>query len=126
MAGNKIKISDINLNLPQMQSAIAGWEVNIYANYITQEMVDGEVVENSHTEKIVGVRQPLKPEEVELKPEGQRAWSWYWLHVDSKYKPLKYEQEVTIKGETYRVMAVKDYSLDGFYEYHVVKGYQEG
>lgn len=125
MAGRNTKISDINLNLPQMQSAIKGWEVNIYANYITQEMVNGEIVEKSRTVKIVGVRQPLKPEEVALKPDGQRAWAWYWLHVDSKYKPLEYQQEVRIKGETYRIMAVKDYSLDGYYEYHAIKGYQE-
>ena len=126
MAGRNIKIGDINTGLPQMETALNGWEVKVYANFITQTLVDGEIVEQSNPKTFIGVRQPLKSEEVELKPEGQRAWSWYWLHVDVKYPMLTYQQEITIKGETYRVMAIKDYSLDGFMEYHVAKDYQKG
>lgn len=119
------KLSELSSGMPQMQTALHGWEVAIYADYIKQEWVNGEVVEIKKTEKIIGTRQPLKSEEVELKPEGQRNWAWYQLHVDSKYKRLETQQVVNIKGEDYRIMAVKDYSLNGFYEYHVVKDYQE-
>lgn len=120
----KTKLSELS-GMPKMQTALQGWEVAIYADYIKQEWVNGEVVEIKKTEKIIGTRQPLKSEEVELKPEGQRNWSWYQLHTDSAYKRLEVQQVVNIKGEDYRVMAVKDYSLNGFYEYHVIKDYQE-
>lgn len=120
----KMKLSELS-GMPQMQTALQGWEVAIYADYIKQEWVNGEPVEIKKTEKIIGTRQPLKSEEVELKPEGQRNWVWYQLHVDSAYKRLEIQQVVNIKGEDYRVMAVKDYSLNGFYEYHVIKDYQE-
>lgn len=125
MAGRNFKISDINLNLPQMDETLRGWEVNVYANYTEQEEVDGDIVERNYTKTIIGVRQPLKSQEVALLPEGQRSWQWYWLHVDAKYPQLQYQQQVTIKGEDYRVMAIKDYSLDGFFEYYLVKDYQE-
>ena len=117
------KLSEIS-GMPQMQTTLQGWEVEIIADYVKQEWVNGEVVEITKKEKLIGVRQPLKSEEVALLPEGQRSWAWYQLHIDSVYPQLKVQQKVTIKNEEYRVMAVKDYSLNGFYEYHVVKDYK--
>jgi hypothetical protein len=118
------KLSELSSGMPQMQTALQGWEVLILADYIKQEWVNGEPVEIKKTEKIIGTRQPLKFEEVALLPEGQRNWKHYWLHVDAKYKQLNIQQVVNIKDEDYRIMAVKDYSLNGFYEYHIVKDYQ--
>lgn len=118
------KLSELSNGMPQMQTALQGWEVLILADYIKQEWVNGEPVEIKKTEKIIGTRQPLKFEEVELLPEGQRNWKHYWLHVDAKYKQLNIQQIVTIKGQNYRIMAIQDYSLNGFYEYHIVKDYQ--
>lgn len=122
----KNKLSELNNSgMPQVQTALQGWEVTVYADYIKQEWINGEPVEIKKTEKIIGTRQPLKTEEVELKSEGQRNWAWYWLHVDAKYKPLSVQQVIKIKDTDYRIMAVKDYSLNGYYEYHIVKDYQE-
>lgn len=120
------KLNELNNSgMPQMQTALQGWEVTIYADYIKQEWINGEPVEIKKTEKIIGTRQPLKTEEVALLPEGQRNWKHYWLHVDAKYKPLSIQQVIKIKGNDYRINAVKDYSLNGFYEYHIIEDYQE-
>ena len=122
----KTKLSELNNSgMPQVQTALQGWEVIVYADYIKQEWINSEPVEIKKTEKIIATRQPLKTEEVALLPEGQRSWAWYWLHVDVKYKPLSVQQVIKIKDTDYRIMAVKDYSLNGYYEYHIIKDYQE-
>lgn len=127
MAGKNFKISETNNNLPQMQGALEGWEIPVYANYIEQEQDEyGNIIENSYTKTIYGVRQPFKLEELNLLPEGNRSFSHYWLHVDIKYPQLHTQQIVTIRGRQHRVVSVHDYSLDGYIAYHLTEDYQEG
>lgn len=123
MIGKDIKISMLSGGLPKIQVAMNGWEVPIKADYIKQQVVDGEIVNISNKKTIYGVMQPLKTEEVNLKPEGQRSWSWYQLHVKEIYKPLQVEQMVNIGGNDYKIMAVKNYEMYGYIEYHIVRGY---
>lgn len=123
---NKInKISDINWGLPNLTNALRGWEVPIIADYIKQEEINGDIVNISEQKRIRGVLQPLKAQEVNLKPEGQRAWSWYELHISPEFKELQVEQYVHINGNKYKIMAVKNYDMYGYLEYHCVRGYDD-
>lgn len=125
MAGKDIKIGFINTALPNMSNTLNGWEVSVIADYVYQERnVDGEITDLSKEMRIKGVLQPLKAEEVQLKPEGQRSWAWYQLHVKSNYEPLYTEQVVKINNQGYKVMAVKNYDLYGYIEYHLIKDYE--
>lgn len=67
-----------------------------------------------------GVWQPLKERDLQLKPEGQRAWSWYWLHADPSLN-LEVDSVVTYLDVQYRVMAKKDYRLNGYVEYQLIE-----
>ena len=72
------------------------------------------------------VDQPLKAEEVVLKDEAQRAWSWFQVHVrESIYGELHTTQIITVNGIDYKIMAKKDYFLNGYREYHAILNYQE-
>ena len=125
MAGKDIKIGFINTALPNMSNTLNGWEVAVIADYVYQERnVDGEITDLSKEMRIKGVLQPLKAEEVQLKPEGQRSWAWYQLHVKSNYETLYTEQVVKINNQGYKVMAVKNYDLYGYIEYHLIKDYE--
>lgn len=125
MAGKDIKIGCINTALPNMSNTLNGWEVPVIADYVYQERnVDGEITDLSKEMRIKGVLQPLKAEEVQLKPEGQRSWVWYQLHVKSSYDLLYTEQVVKVNNLKYRVMAVKNYDLYGYVEYHLVRDFE--
>lgn len=124
MAGKDIKLNMINGMLPDVSDTLTGWEVSIFAIVVKQEMIDGEIFENKIKKVFKGVMQPLKAEEVALKPDGQREWKWYQVHVKKYYPILRAEQKIEIMGKTYKIMAVKDYNLYGYVEYHVVKDYE--
>lgn len=124
MAGKDIKINMINGMLPNVSDTLTGWEVDIYAVFVKQSMVDSEIINQDIIKKISGTLQPLKAEEVDLKPEGQRAWQWYDIHVKSVYPILRVEQKIKVNNIDYKIMAVKDYSLYGYVEYHVVRNYE--
>lgn len=123
MSGKNIKISELSWGLPNVQSALVGWEVPIVADYIKQDYVNDEIVNITEKKKIRGVLQPLKATEINLKPEGQRAWAWYQLHVNPQYKELQVGQYVHINGQKYKIMACNNYDMYGYLEYHVVRGY---
>ena len=110
---------------PQMANTLNGWEVPISIIKITQSIVDGDVVKGEEQIDFMGVWQPLRDEELQSKPEGQRSWEWYWIHAKSGALNLQTQDKIKFQGKRFKVMAVKDYSLNGFVEYHIVRDYEE-
>ena len=111
--------------LPQMGSTLNGWEVPLTLVKVTQAVVDGDVVKTETPINFMGVWQPLRDEELQFKPENQRSWSWYWIHAKSGTVELQTQDKFLFKNKRYKVMAVKDYSLNGFIEYHVIRDYED-
>ena len=125
MSGRRLKINQIANGMPQVDEVLSGWQISFMAKLIKQVQIDGEFVDRSTLYKIYGVLQPLKNEELQAKPEGQRAWKWYWLHVQKQYPRLPDGYIVTINSEDYKVMASKDYTLNGYNEYHLLQDYKK-
>lgn len=111
--------------MPNMANTLNGWEVPISIIKITQSIVDGDVVKGEEQIDFMGVWQPLRDEELQSKPEGQRSWEWYWIHAKSGALNLQTQDKIKFQGKRFKVMAVKDYSLNGFIEYHIVRDYEE-
>lgn len=119
-----LKINEIS-TMPQMQEAIDGWEIDVIVNQKRQSMVNGDVVYKNVLVKMRSVIQPLKMSDLELKTPQEREWEWYYLHIKSTYPQLTVNQQVFIKGNPYKVMKVKDYSLNAFREYEVIRDYEQ-
>lgn len=111
--------------MPNMANTLNGWEVPLSFIKITQSIVDGDVVKTETPINFMGVWQPLRDEELQFKPENQRSWSWYWIHAKSGTVELQTQDKFMFQNKRYKVMAVKDYSLNGFVEYHVIRDYEE-
>ena len=126
MAGRDKLISQMSAGLPDVSDVLNGWEINITANYVSQELVDGIVVDTAVNKLIKGIKQPLKAEEIALKEEGQRSWSWNQIHVrESVYGELFTSQILTISGVNYKIKAKKDFVLNGYREYHAILDYED-
>lgn len=67
-----------------------------------------------------GQIQPLSSRRLELKPEGQRAWTWFLVYSDPVLT-LDVDEVVNYNGQQTRVMARKDYSIYGYIEYEMVQ-----
>ena len=111
-------------NMPQMNTTLNGWQAPLQLVRITQSTTDGDVNTTEQLITFQGVWQPLRDEVLQSKPEGQRSWSWYWIHAVAGTLNLNTADKVVFNGERYKVMEKKDYSLNGFVEYHVVRDYE--
>ena len=90
-----------------------------------QDIVEGDLVTTEQKISFVGVWQPLKDEDLQFKPEGQRSWEWIWIHAKSGTLNLQTADKVVFNNKRYKVMSVKDYSLNGFIEYQLVRDFEE-
>lgn len=89
---------------------------------VTKTTEGFQAVEDVEEVSFQGVWQPLRERQLLLKPEGQRAWSWFWLHADPSLE-LDVDDTITYLGTQFRVMAKKDYDIYGYVEYELVQDY---
>lgn len=90
---------------------------------VTKTIVGSEVDETKTDIEFRGQIYPLSGQDLMMKPEGQRKWTWWWVLADEVLK-LAPDDLVIYLGEQLRVMAVKPYRLNGLMEYHLVTDYQ--
>lgn len=112
-------------NMPQIRAAFNDWTYDITLIKITQAVTDGILAQTEVPINFRGTVQPLSPEEVQLKPEGQRAWPWLQIHCISDFDTnLRINDRIQYADKKYKVMARLDYSLNNYVEYHLVEDYQ--
>ena len=109
--------------MPDVSIAIDGWNVTLLANERRQTMVNGDVVYKEIYRKISGCLQPMKMEDLLVKPEASRNFAWYWLHVKNTEPRMYVNQQFFIKGQPYKIMAIKDWSRSGYTEYECIADY---
>lgn len=110
--------------MPQMRDTLTGWEVPLTLVKVIQDIVDGDAVFTEQEINFLGCFQPLKDEELQFKPEGQRSWSWYWIHAKAGTLNLQTADKIIFNNKRYKVMSVKDYSLNGFIEYQIIRDFE--
>lgn len=123
---NKTISGLIKSGMPQMDSTLTGWEVPLTLIKLTQSTDEGDLVTSETRITFQGVWQPLKSEELQLKPEGQRSWEWVWIHARSSSLNLETADKVLFNNRKYKVMQKKDYGLNSFVEYQLVRDYEDG
>lgn len=123
---NKTISGMIKSGMPQMDSTLTGWEIPLTLVKLTQSIVEGDLVTSENYITFQGVWQPLKSEELQLKPEGQRSWEWIWIHAKSSSLNLETADKVIFNNRRYKVMQKKDYGLNSFVEYELVRDYEDG
>ena len=110
--------------MPQLDSALTGWEVPLTLVKVIQDIVDGDAVFTEQQINFMGCWQPLRDEELQFKPEGQRSWEWIWIHAKAGTLNLQTADKIIFNNKRYKVMSVKDYSLNGFIEYQIIRDFE--
>ena len=67
-----------------------------------------------------GTIQPFTPRQLQMKPEGERAWTWFTMHSDPVLK-LQVDDVVLWNNIQTRIMSRTDFSLYGYVEYNLVQ-----
>ena len=111
--------------MPNMSTTLTGWEIPLEFEIIKQAINDGDAVKSVQKVQFMGVWQPMKTEDLQFLPEGQRSWDWYWIHAESGTLNLQTQDKIIFNGRRYKVMKIKDYSLNGFIEYNVILDFED-
>lgn len=107
-----------------MDAAFDGWMVEITLIVIKQKIVDGFTKLIEMPVSFQGTVQPLSPEAIALKPDGQRSWQWLQIHCFSGQLNLVTNDRIIFNGKKYKIMAELDYSLNNYIEYHAIQDYE--
>lgn len=110
--------------LPQMNGAFKGWKSSLFLIQTTQVMVEGEVTLTTSETPFEGVKQPMSAKQIALKPEGQRAFQWFTLHVDNSELNLDVNDRVKFNDTEYKIMEIWPWNDAGFIEYHMIERYE--
>lgn len=110
--------------LPKMTAALGAWSTNFKFECITKSIENFQVVERKRIVDFKGVVVPLSPRQLEIKPEGQRAWRWLEIHAKNCLA-IKPDDEVIYKCVRYRVMAVHDWANYGYYRYEIAEAFTQ-
>lgn len=121
---NKNISSMAKSGMPQMDTALTEWEVPLTLVKITQDIVEGDLVTTETQINFQGVWQPLSAEQLQLLPEGQRSWENCWLHARASQLNLETASKVIFNGKRYKITQKKDYGLNGFVEYMLIRDYE--
>lgn len=110
--------------LPNVSDVIVSWFQPMTFKFLTDNIIDFE--NHPITKEITseGVIQPFTSKDLQVKPEGQRAWAWSMLHCLPDVV-LKTGEYVLIDGVKYRVMKLTDYSDYGYLEYDIVEAFEK-
>ena len=105
-------------DVPDLSGALQSYYQPMVFEPVAKIVSGFQVVETGAPINFRGVVQPLSARQLQLKPEGQRAWTWMLMHSDPVLT-LDVDDVVTWNGKQTRVMARTDYALYGFIEYHL-------
>lgn len=111
--------------MPNMATTLNGWEVPLMLVKITQDVVDGDLVTTESEIRFMGVWQPLSAEQLNLLPEGERSWENVWIHCKATQLNLETASKVIFNGKRYKITQKKDYGLNGYVEYMLIRDFEE-
>jgi len=116
-----LKLNQVS-QMPNMANTLSGWLTKLTFGVVTKEQLGFYTKETVNNISFMGVWQPLDNDRLRIKPEGQRDWKWYWVHSQIDLG-LKDDDTIIFNGKQYRVMANKDWHLNGYYEYEVIEDF---
>lgn len=110
--------------LPNVSGALKNWFQKITFVKIDSQIIDYKKVEVKTPISFKGVMQPMKPQEVSFRPEGERVWRWHTLHTEVGVE-IKVNDVILFNEVRYRVKDKSNFSAYGYLKYSLVEDYDE-
>jgi hypothetical protein len=121
----KDKLISSSPALPNVSGAINLFLQKVTLKTLVKEQVEGRTQETSEKTffNVLAAKQPYKPQETDIKEEGQRAWKWFRIRV-SVDLGVKIDDIIVLREVNYRVMSISDAREYGSVNYIVCEAFQ--
>lgn len=106
--------------VPDVSGALQSYFQSMTFEPVAKTVNGFQVTETPDPINFQGIIQPYTARQLFLRPEGQRAWTWFLLHADPVLS-LQVDDVVIYKGKQTRVMSRRDYYLYSYVEYDLVQ-----
>ena len=109
---------------PNMNSAVMAWAKSTKIYVAGKRMQDYKILE-TYYEYVMKVFRVPSGQQLEMKPEGQRAWNKETLYTDTKYN-LNVDDIIYFENtdtEKFRITNKTDWNQFGFIQYEIVSDY---
>ena len=118
-----ILLDEITGTLPNMSGTLVNYFQNLEFNVITKTVVNFKLIETKTTVAFRGVVEAITGQQLMIKPEGQRNWTWInvWALPNLVLKP---DDIFEYKGVRYRVMKRNDWRAYGYVQYDCCEQYE--
>ena len=101
-AKNK-KLNEAVSGLPDLSGAVECFLQDARVGLVTKKQVSGYTQETIDWICTRAVRQVMRPQELVVKPEGQRAWRWFKIHAVPECV-FKVDDIIIMQGVRMRIM----------------------
>lgn len=108
--------------LPNPNGAMLDWFQKLTFTQVFKSVVNFELVESQISTSFLGVRQPFTPQQLAIKPEGQRQWKWETIHALPSLV-LGVDDIIVFGNTPYRVIKKSDWKDYGYVEYQILQDY---
>lgn len=116
--GKNTPVNQQTGGIPNVGGALNNWFQPMVFTLVQKQTVNFQLVETETLVYFRGVIQPLSYRDLQVKPEGERAWTWLWLHAEPSLQ-LRVDDIVEYVGVRTRVMGRKNYEIYGYIEYQL-------
>lgn len=109
--------------IPNVSGALRGWTKRRTVRLITKSVINHQTVETDSGPLTMSVLvQPMPSQQIDRKPEDQRAWKWWsiWIRFGAQLKP---DDKIIIDGITYRVENFINWLEGGYQQLEAVEDY---
>ena len=121
-SASQMSVSQVSCAQPNMRDTITGWSEKLVFVLLYKKIVNRENVDERREFTCMGVVQPFSSQGLKIKPEGQRSWKWWMLHVSAAID-LPDGAEFILREIRYKIMSRKPYSRNGYFEYELVESF---
>ena len=118
-------LKNINSNLPNMESTIKNWFLDIEFKVLKKKQEGADWVNKiDRIVKTKGVVQPAKDTDLKFFSEGYRDWNYQKIHCLNN-ADFKLDELIEYDGIVYKVMAKKNYQKYGYIRYIVIETFTD-
>ncbi len=112
-------LSQVTTGLPDVSRAVARLLQPVTFEYMQRTLVEGRMQAIPIKVQTQASKQPFTAQMLKVKPEGDRAWSWYWIHSLINLE-VQINDRIRFNGMAFKIMEKLNYREYGYFEYHAI------